>query len=315
VGLAVDTTELEATWLSVAPVKLADVIVAPRNDALVKVALVKSADVTLAFFSDAEVRVAPVKVAPVRTALVRFVLVRVAFVRVAPERFTVFSALSVKFTPVSDAPVRFAPGPMRYPLVSDQPVGRVGAGLVVMEPEIMPVRFAPLKFVLEIVLPVRITPTSEVFEKFTLVNVEFLKLSPFKPLRPWNDIPVKSSPDRFAEGPTRYPVLMNQELGSVGEPVIDPERAPLREDEVRFSEPKLADVNVAPERFTPLVVVDPTVEVRTAPLKFAPVRLAPLSVVPARTVPDRFVVELIFAPVRLAPVSFALVKLAPLKFA
>ena len=140
-------------------------------------------------------------------------------------------------------------------------------------------------------------------------------MSPVKPLRPWNDIPVRFRPDRFAEGPTRYPELMNQELGSAGEPVIDPERAPLREDDERLSEPKLADVKVAEARLTPLTVVDPTVEVRTTALKFVEVRLALLSVVPAKMAPDKFVEPFIEERARFALLKFAFDKFAPLRFA
>ena len=42
-----------------------------------------------------------------------------------------------------------------------------------IEPEIMPVSIVPLKFAFVMLQPVRITPTSEVFEKFTFVRFEF----------------------------------------------------------------------------------------------------------------------------------------------
>ena len=109
--------------------------------------------------------------------------------------------------------------------------------------------------------------------------------------------------------------MMNHELGRIGVPVIDPERAPLSEEDERSSVPRLADVKVAKEAFTPVTVVEPTVDVRTTLLKFTEVRLALLSDVPASTVPVRFVAELILTPTRFAFLKFAFDKLAPLKFA
>ena len=113
VGLEVEITEFEATRYKVAPVKLADEIVAPRSDAFDKFAPLKFVDVMLEFFKDEEVRFAFERFAFVITTLVKMAPERFAFVKVAFEKVTVFKARLDKFTPLSEAPVRFAPGPIR----------------------------------------------------------------------------------------------------------------------------------------------------------------------------------------------------------
>ena len=172
VGLEVATTELDATWFNVAPVKFAEVTVAPRSDALVKFALVKFADVRFAFFRTASVKLAFEKLAPVITVLVKIAPERLAPVNVALVSVVVLSERLERFTFESDAPVRSAPGPMRYPLVSDQPVGRVGPVLAVAPPEMIPLRVVPVKLAFVRLLLVRITPLSVAPEKFTLVRFE-----------------------------------------------------------------------------------------------------------------------------------------------
>ena len=90
-------------------------------------------------------------------------------------------------------------------MVSVQAAGSVGALADVTEPEMTPLRLALEKFVPVRFVPLRSNPKRDAFEKFTFVRFEFDMLTPLSPVTPANETPVRLSPERFAEGPTKYP--------------------------------------------------------------------------------------------------------------
>ena len=81
--------------------------------------------------------------------------------------------------------------------------GSVGALVDVNDPEMTPFRLAFVKFVPVRLAPLRLNPRRDAFEKFTFVRFEFDMLTPLSPVTPANDMPVRLSPERFAEGPTK----------------------------------------------------------------------------------------------------------------
>ena len=72
-----------------------------------------------------------VRVAPVRSAPVRFAPVRTAPVRVAPVSSAPLKSTLFRSTPVRSAELKSAPEPIRYPLISCQPVGRLEGAPVI----------------------------------------------------------------------------------------------------------------------------------------------------------------------------------------
>jgi hypothetical protein len=122
--------------------------------------------------------------------------------------------------------------------VSVHDVGSVGALVDVTDPEMIPLRLAFVKFVPVRFAPLRLNPRRDAFEKFTFVRFEFDMLTPVSPVTPANDIPVRLSPERFAEGPTKYPWFRAQPVGRTGDPLTLPERMPVMFDVDKLTGPK-----------------------------------------------------------------------------
>jgi len=123
-------------------------------------------------------------------------------------------------------------------LVSVHDAGSVGALVDVTDPEMTPLRLAFEKFVPVSVAPLRLNPRREAFEKSAFVRFEFDMLTPESPVTPENETPVRLSPERFAEGPTKYPWLRNQPVGRTGVPLTLPERMPVIFDVDKLTGPK-----------------------------------------------------------------------------
>ena len=133
-----------------------------------------------------------------------------------------------------------------------------------MSPTICPfVKFAVEKFALAILDPFKFAPVRFALLKFAPVNVEFvpvreerlasvkfafakLVLESFKPDK---FAPEKFAPVRFAPGPTKYPLMIDHPLGSVGVPVKLCETTLVRVAEERFTPFKLSEFRFAPVRF------------------------------------------------------------------
>lgn len=90
-------------------------------------------------------------------------------------------------------------------MVSVHDAGSVSDPVDVTDPEMTPLRLAFVKFVPVRVVPLRSNPRRDALEKFTFVRFEPDMLTPESPVTPENETPVRLSPERFAEGPTKYP--------------------------------------------------------------------------------------------------------------